>query len=71
MLRSAGFTPSEPVCRRVHLDFASWAQRMQTPKLQADAILALMAQMPTEIGAHFAIGPDGSFTIDTMSVVAG
>ena len=68
MLRAAGFTPDEPVCRRVRLDFASWIARMQTPKLQADAILALMAQMPTEVGAHFAIEADGSFTIDTMSL---
>ena len=71
MLRAAGFTPSEPVRRRVHLDYASWIARMGTPKLQADAILALMAQMPAEVGAHFAVAPDGSFTIDTMSVVAG
>ena len=71
MLREAGFAPGEPVRRRLHIDYASWTQRMQTPELQADAILALMAQMPAEVGAHFEIAPDGSFMLDTMSVVAG
>ena len=70
MLRDAGFVPSEPVRRRVRLDFASWIARMQTPKLQADAILALMAQMPAQVGAHFEIAPDGSFSLDTMSLAA-
>jgi SAM-dependent methyltransferase len=70
MLGAAGFVPSEPVRRRVRLDFASWIARMQTPKLQADAILALMAQMPAEVGKHFEIAPDGSFSLDTMSVAA-
>ncbi|MGA7674097.1 MAG: class I SAM-dependent methyltransferase [Rhizomicrobium sp.] len=71
MLQRAGFVPSEAVRRRVRLDFATWTQRMQTPKLQADAILALMAQMPAEVGAHFAVEADGSFTIDTMSLLVG
>ena len=43
---------------------------LQTPEPQADAIRTLMAQMPAEVGAHFAIAPDGSFTIDTMSLAA-
>ncbi len=71
MLRSAGFTPAEPVRRRLRIDYPSWIARMQTPKLQADAVLALMALMPAEVGAHFAIEADGSFMLDTMSVAAG
>jgi len=69
MLRAAGFAPAEPKRRRVRLDFASWIARMQTPKVQADAILALMAQMPDDVRAHFAIELDGSFMLDTASVV--
>jgi SAM-dependent methyltransferase len=71
MLRAAGFAPAEPVRRRLHIDYASWTQRMQTPKLQADAVLALMAQMPAEVGSYFAFKADGSFTFDTMSLLAG
>jgi len=70
MLRAAGFEPAEPVRRRVRLDFASWIERMQTPKPEAAAILKLMAQMPDEVRAHFVLEPDGSFMLDTASVVA-
>ena len=70
MLRDAGFTPDEPKRRRVHLEFSSWIERMQTPKLQADAVLALMAQMPDTVRTHFAIEADGSFMLDTASLVA-
>ena len=70
MLKAAGFAPGEAACRRVRLDFASWIARMQTPKVQADAILALMAEMSDEVRAHFAVEPDGSFMLDTASIVA-
>jgi SAM-dependent methyltransferase len=70
MLSDAGFVCAEPKRRRVRLEFASWIQRMQTPKVQADAILALMAQACDAVHAHFALEPDGSFLLDTASVVA-
>jgi hypothetical protein len=43
---------------------------MQTPKVFADAIQALTAKMSEPVRAHFAIAPDGSFMLDTASVVA-
>lgn len=52
MLKAAGFTPEEPVRRRIRLDYASWIARMQTPKVYADAIRALMAQMPEAVHHH-------------------
>lgn len=70
MLREAGFTPSEPVRRRIRLEFASWIARMQTPPVQADAVRALQARVPKEVTAYFGVEPDGSFSIDTMSVTA-
>jgi SAM-dependent methyltransferase len=70
MLKAAGFAPAEPVRRRVRLDFATWIARMQTPQVFADAITALMAKMPDEVRAHFAIEADGSFMLDTASIVA-
>lgn len=70
MLKAAGFAPEEPVRRRVHLDFATWIARMQTPKVQADAIGALMEQAPDEVRKHFALEADGSFMLDTASVAA-
>lgn len=70
MLREAGFTPGEPVRRRIRLEFKSWIARMRTPPVQADAVLALQARVPKEVIAHFAVERDGSFSIDTMSVEA-
>lgn len=70
MMETAGFRCGEPKRRRVHLEFQSWIARMQTPKVQADAIRALMAQAADDVTQHFAIEPDGSYMLDTMSVVA-
>lgn len=49
---------------RVRLEFASWLERMNTPKIEADAIRALQARMPKAVAQHFALEADGSFTID-------
>jgi SAM-dependent methyltransferase len=70
MLTAAGFACGEPTRRRIHIDFVSWIQRMQTPKVLADAILALMAKMPDAVRKYFALEADGSFLMDTASVVA-
>lgn len=70
MLSAAGFAPQAPQRRRVHIDFASWIARMQTPKVQADAILALIAQAPDRVRTHFALEADGSFWLDTASIMA-
>ena len=70
MLKAAGFAPELPLRRRVHIDYASWIARMQTPKVQAEAIRALMAQAPETVRTHFALEADGSFMLDTSSVVA-
>jgi hypothetical protein len=48
----------------VRLDFATWVERMRTPKLQVDAIRALQAAMSESVARYFEIGADGSFTLD-------
>ncbi len=70
MLTTAGFAPSAPTRRRIHIEYASWIARMQTPPVLADAIRALMHQMPDAVRVYFAIEADGSFMLDTASVVA-
>ncbi len=70
MLAAAGFAPGEPKRRRIHIDYTSWIARRQTPKVQADAIRALMAQAAEAVRTHFALEADGSFLLDTASVVA-
>ena len=70
MLQAAGFAPLETKRRQIRLDYQSWIARMQTPPVFADAIRALMAKMPDTVQNHFAIEADGSFQLDTASVLA-
>lgn len=63
-LTGAGLIPGATTAYRVRLDFAVWIERMQTPKVQADAIRALLAAASRSVTRHFEVGPDGSFTID-------
>ena len=63
-LARAGFAPRAPSRHRVRLVFDVWIERMQTPKVQADAIRALQARMPDGVARYFATEPDGSFEID-------
>jgi SAM-dependent methyltransferase len=70
MLKAAGFAPDEAVRRRIHIDYASWIARMQTPDVFGAAIKALIAKMPEPVREHFVIEADGSFMLDTASVLA-
>ncbi len=70
MLKAEGFAPDGAQRRRIHIDYTSWIARMQTPKVFADAIQALIAKMPQTVREHFAIEADGSFMLDTASIVA-
>ena len=69
-LARAGLLVGAARQHRVRLQFANWIERMQTPKLQADAIRALQAVMSETVTRHFNIGADGSFDLDVLLVVA-
>lgn len=69
MLTEAGFHTDEPVTRRIHLDYQSWIARMQTPPVLAHAISALMEKADDAVRRYFAIAPDGSFMLDTASIL--
>lgn len=69
-LEEAGFTPGEPVLRRVRLEFSSWIERMRTPEVNVRAIRSLLAGAPGEVARHFGIEADGSFTVDAMTLEA-
>lgn len=60
----AGFAVVGVTRRRLPLDFDAWVGRMRTPEVQVAAIRALQAAMSGQVREHFAIEPDGSFTID-------
>jgi SAM-dependent methyltransferase len=63
-LAGAGLDPRRALAFKVRLEFDVWIARMGTPKLHSDAIRALEAAMPESVVSHFAIGADGSFTLD-------
>jgi SAM-dependent methyltransferase len=65
-LSAAGFAPGRPTLRRLRLEFGSWIERMRTEEVHRRAIRSLQDAAPAAVRQHFAIEPDGSFTVDTM-----
>lgn len=70
MLRVAGLTPMAPQLFRLRLGFQAWVDRIDTPAAHRPALLSLQAGAAAEVRDHFAIEKDGSFTLDTMLIVA-
>lgn len=62
----AGFVIQALARRQIRMNFATWTERMRTPKVQAEAVRALQRLASDEIRSHFAIEPDGSFQLDVM-----
>lgn len=60
----AGFVGGPVTQFRVRLEFATWIERMRTPPAMVAAIRALQAAVADDVRRHFAVGDDGSFTID-------
>lgn len=65
----AGFHLAAATRRRLYLDFSSWVARIATPELHAVAIRSLQATASAEVRDCFEIAPDGSFTVDTLTLV--
>ena len=72
-LARAGFSLPMVVARRLRMDFPVWVERMATPAVHVAALRSILAGVPDATRAYFAIEPDGSFWLDTLSVevVAG
>ncbi|WEX11216.1 methyltransferase domain-containing protein [Chelativorans sp. AA-79] len=49
---------------RLRLEFRSWVERMNTPKVQVEAIRALQTSVSAVATRHYETEPDGSHTID-------
>jgi hypothetical protein len=52
------------------MDFPVWIARMQTPDENVKAIRALQNAASAETKAHFAIEPDGSFSLGVLMIEA-
>lgn len=70
MLTAVGLIPQEPLCFRLRLDFQAWVDRINSPASHRPVLRSLQQGAAAEVKAHFAIEADGSFTIDTMLIVA-
>lgn len=70
LLAQAGFRIERTTMRRLHLDFASWIERINTPRVRTDAIRSLQQTLSHEVVSYFEITPHGDFTVDTIDVLA-
>ena len=69
-LNRAGLMVGAASQHRLRMDFVVWTDRMQTPKIQCDAIRALQSAMSESVVRYFDIGADGSFDLDTVFIQA-
>jgi len=69
-LRESGFAPGAPMLRPLRLEFAAWIARMRTPETHVRAIRSLQKLASREIVEAFALEPDGTFTVETMTLEA-
>jgi len=69
-LGRAGFRITGVTPRRLRMEFSTWIARTRTPPHHAEAIRSLQKMASETVQNHFAIEPDGSFTIDTVAITA-
>jgi len=50
---------------RLRMDYPSWVERMRTSAAHREALRSLQRAASSQVSSHFAIEPDGSFTLDT------
>ena len=55
--------------RKLRLDFAAVIARSHTPANHAEAMRSLQTGAPSSVKEYFAIGENGSFDLDTVSIV--
>ncbi len=70
LMQAGGFPPASVTRFRLRLEFQSWIRRINTSDAHVAAIRSLQGQAAAPVIQHFAIEPDGSFTIDTALLAA-
>jgi SAM-dependent methyltransferase len=66
----AGLAAGAAGQHRLRMKFDVWTERMNTPKVQSDAIRALQKAMSETVTRYYDIGPDGSFDLDVLVIQA-
>ena len=69
-LSRARFAIDGITVRRLRMEFSAWISRTRTPASHAAAIRSLQDRAPAVVRDHFVIGPDGSFDLETATLVA-
>jgi ubiquinone/menaquinone biosynthesis C-methylase UbiE len=69
-LTRAGFLPTALTSRKLRMEFESWIARAKTSATCSAAILLLQTHASAAVKEHFAIDPDGSFDLDTLTIEA-
>lgn len=69
-LARAGFAVTGLTTRRLRMEFPVWTARTRTPDVHARAIRSLQDMASDEVRRHFAIEPDGSFTLEATTFEA-
>ena len=62
----AGLQVRSHARQRLHIDFTSWVERMRTPLVFREAILALQTAVGEEVREYFEVASDGSFSFDVL-----
>ncbi|MFR0674437.1 class I SAM-dependent methyltransferase [Enterobacterales bacterium AW_CKDN230030176-1A_HGKHYDSX7] len=62
----AGLQVRSHTRQRLHLEFASWVERMRTPEAMREAIRALQRAMGEEVRQYYQIDHEGSFSTDVL-----
>ncbi|OZI68883.1 class I SAM-dependent methyltransferase [Bordetella genomosp. 1] len=70
LLADAGFVVQGFTPRKLALEFSSWVTRMRTPAPLVQALRDMLAIAPAPVKQHFQIQADGSFSSDSLTLVA-
>ena len=68
-LALAGFAVDSLTARRLPMRFEDWVARTRTSAEHIAAIRSLQSAVPSTVREHFAIADDGSFLLDTVTLV--
>ncbi len=69
-INEAGLTVRTMTTERLYLDFGLWVARMRTPDNRVEAIRTLQKSLSEEVKSYYQIREDGSFSPDTMMLMA-
>ena len=69
-LSRAGFAVEGITMRTLRMEFPVWIARTRAAPSHADAIRSLQEGAPAIVREHFAIGPDGSFDLQSATFIA-